>query len=380
MTLTPKPGRNDPCPCRSGKKYKKCCLLKNAIIDRTSPDNRELSGAAPFEVIRGTKRATMKSIVWKGKRLRIIWNQIHYRPVTETFHEFLIGVVVRTLGEEWIAEQNLLDPEKRHVVAKWLAEYQTLNEESPLQLEKGVFALSGPLAAVLSLGYDLWFLQLEHKLPSSWVQRLRDPVQFQGARYEVAIASIFVRADFVLTLLDEKVKGQKHCEFVAKHKSTGIEVYVEAKSRVRRGVLNEAGQFNEQTDVKGDIRGLYQSALSQAPPDKPFIIFVDVNLPTDDLPPLDDGNSIPYERIPWMAEIEKMLKDDWGIEGRGASPDTAVIVTNFSPHFGEADAVMPINVFAIVPAPNPKNPLTAQAVIDDLFYCLKHYGSVPKDV
>lgn len=25
---TPKPGRNDPCPCGSGKKYKQCCLLK----------------------------------------------------------------------------------------------------------------------------------------------------------------------------------------------------------------------------------------------------------------------------------------------------------------------------------------------------------------
>ena len=24
----PKTGRNDPCPCGSGKKYKKCCLIK----------------------------------------------------------------------------------------------------------------------------------------------------------------------------------------------------------------------------------------------------------------------------------------------------------------------------------------------------------------
>ena len=24
------PGRNDPCPCGSGKKYKKCCALKEA--------------------------------------------------------------------------------------------------------------------------------------------------------------------------------------------------------------------------------------------------------------------------------------------------------------------------------------------------------------
>jgi uncharacterized protein len=27
---TPKVGRNDPCPCGSGKKYKKCCLNKPA--------------------------------------------------------------------------------------------------------------------------------------------------------------------------------------------------------------------------------------------------------------------------------------------------------------------------------------------------------------
>ena len=28
----PKIGRNDPCPCGSGKKYKKCCALKKAKI------------------------------------------------------------------------------------------------------------------------------------------------------------------------------------------------------------------------------------------------------------------------------------------------------------------------------------------------------------
>jgi uncharacterized protein len=25
VRVAPKPGRNDPCPCGSGKKYKKCC-------------------------------------------------------------------------------------------------------------------------------------------------------------------------------------------------------------------------------------------------------------------------------------------------------------------------------------------------------------------
>jgi uncharacterized protein YecA (UPF0149 family) len=30
MLAGTKVGRNDPCPCGSGKKYKKCCLLKGA--------------------------------------------------------------------------------------------------------------------------------------------------------------------------------------------------------------------------------------------------------------------------------------------------------------------------------------------------------------
>ena len=30
-TKNQKPGRNDPCPCGSGKKYKKCCTLKTHV-------------------------------------------------------------------------------------------------------------------------------------------------------------------------------------------------------------------------------------------------------------------------------------------------------------------------------------------------------------
>lgn len=29
-----KPGRNDPCPCGSGNKYKKCCLTKEEAVER----------------------------------------------------------------------------------------------------------------------------------------------------------------------------------------------------------------------------------------------------------------------------------------------------------------------------------------------------------
>ena len=39
MAQLSKVGRNDPCPCGSGKKYKKCCMLKNEELRaaNTSP-------------------------------------------------------------------------------------------------------------------------------------------------------------------------------------------------------------------------------------------------------------------------------------------------------------------------------------------------------
>ena len=34
-----KPGRNEPCPCGSGKKYKKCCIHKVAASQAHKPVN-----------------------------------------------------------------------------------------------------------------------------------------------------------------------------------------------------------------------------------------------------------------------------------------------------------------------------------------------------
>ena len=37
-----KPGRNDPCPCGSGRKYKQCCLAK---ADASMVDKKDHDGA-----------------------------------------------------------------------------------------------------------------------------------------------------------------------------------------------------------------------------------------------------------------------------------------------------------------------------------------------
>ena len=49
-TAVMKPGRNDPCPCGSGRKYKHCCGLLSAAAQAPSPGGSSDSG--------GSRRAT----------------------------------------------------------------------------------------------------------------------------------------------------------------------------------------------------------------------------------------------------------------------------------------------------------------------------------
>jgi Flp pilus assembly protein TadD len=45
-----KVGRNDPCPCGSGKKYKKCCMIKDETLKSgASPDIGEDTSLAPLD-------------------------------------------------------------------------------------------------------------------------------------------------------------------------------------------------------------------------------------------------------------------------------------------------------------------------------------------
>ena len=47
MTEGNRPGRNEPCSCGSGKKYKQCCLAKDEAADRAQ--RQEADKAAPVE-------------------------------------------------------------------------------------------------------------------------------------------------------------------------------------------------------------------------------------------------------------------------------------------------------------------------------------------
>lgn len=123
-------GRNDPCYCGSGKKFKKCCLNKEVYIPE--PVLRELLK----EQVPEPNLNLVPSIVWKGYRWRAIWNKMYHRPINETFHEFLINVLLWTLGKEWHEKEINTDPEERHIIMKWLFLYSDWQKTTHIPPDK----------------------------------------------------------------------------------------------------------------------------------------------------------------------------------------------------------------------------------------------------
>jgi hypothetical protein len=329
--MSDKIGRNEPCPCGSGKKYKKCCggPVKGEPPEffETTAGRHVLEKAVEMMIPKKPPRMVSRpqmQVVFKGQKVRVVRNKIHFRPLEETFFDFQLNHLLWALGKEWYDEQTLKLPEERHVILKWRTERnELLTKYRKLDAPPGEpvkVPLTGNVRALQVLADDVY--QLEHALeaPTKIMQRLGNMREFQGARYEILVASLFARCSFSIEFVDDRSK--KNPEFFATKE--GERIAVEAKSRHRAGVLHEKGEFSvDAQPARARIRGLFQEALEQNPGGVPFMTFIDVNLPlTPHTPPID--------RV-WVQEAMKCF-DDRKREGHAES-DSGLILTNVGWHY-----------------------------------------------
>ena len=369
MMVSNKIGRNDPCLCGSGKKYKKCCLNRNKNVIE-SPKQIRPKIISPQEI----KLQLIPSYIVNGHRYRTIYNRVYERPLKETFHEFLVNVVQRTFGEHWWKKQVGMSNDRRHVVMRWcenLKELQIRNstDENKLYNEQVYEAdASGPAWALITLGYDLYCLKCKNKLPEHIVKRLRKNISFPSVRYEILVAALMLRYGFDIEFLDESEIDVKHCEFIAKDKKTGVRIGIEAKSRKRT-------EHKEIYDSDRDSKALYRlisTAIKQQPEEIPYIIFVDVNTP------LTPG--IDIEKKPWFLDIIRAIgKMDIPTHQK---PDlySAIVVTNFAFHHEDPNTATAPPEFGLVVPQYSKHPLPNLEWINDLWNNVKQYASVPSEV
>jgi hypothetical protein len=272
---------------------------------RRAPSREVIEAALSAIVAEPTPPPTIQT-EWKEKNLRMvaIWNKLYPRPLTETFHEFLIEVPLKgTFKEDWHKEEMQKQENERHVVEQWLlAFYEQSRKNRPAEHQIGkVFGVpaTGSTTELIALAHDFYMLQKVNRLPEKLVERLRNYNEFQGARYEVAIAAAFVKCGFEIDWMDDRTGP--HPEFIARNKRTGEEAAVETKSRHRPGVLHQPGTLPPAEKLRADVDRLYWEALRQDPKDRPFVIFLDVNLPP---------NTDPGEVAKWQREIVHHWKNN----------------------------------------------------------------------
>lgn len=318
------------------------------------------------------------SVPYSKYRARAVFDGVYMRPQSETFHEFLVNMVLWTFGEHWWKSQTGMREEDRHVVVRWKYDFAASAKRAVAagKLVPGTSVYTalptGPTWALISLGYDLYCLRAVNRLPDFFIERLRKDQYFQGARYEVAVAATIARAGFDIEFVEPpKNRGEKVCEFLATHRETGTKVAIEAKSRRRPGVLNEDGTFQPAEDATWIYKRI-KEAKKQRPAGMPFLIFVDMNFPLS-------PDTHPDER-PWARGLKAALER---LDPPSpSSPDffNCIVVTNFAHYYDPVEDSNRRGEWGVISAPYPEVQLTDRRVLDSVMESLNRYDRVPQEI
>ena len=331
-------GRNAPCPCGSGKKYKHC--HGNPLNEQHPLEARPLRPhmQAMFREMQAVeKRRTdaqghgrpMISTDFKDHKVVAVGNTVHFSRKWVYFPDFLMDFIKDKLGKDWGNAEIKKPFEERHPLMQWyhlLCEFQAkLARDTNGHMNAEANGLAN---CYLGLAYNLYLLEHNAELQERFIERLKRPNLFQGAYYELIVASCMIRAGFELELEDEADQTQKHCEFSAISKHTGKKYWVEAKMRGVSGVLGKTDDDGQPPTSKPTSRlstHLKKALAKPAHDDR--IVFIDVN--TGPMTPEDFASDPP--RFPkWMGAAERQLGDRERDLKEGER--AYVFVTNFCFH------------------------------------------------
>lgn len=271
--MTNKPGRNDPCPCGSGQKFKKCHrsiesldTLRKLNIPSARQDMRMfVASHEAQEFQRREQQGLGRPIIsaeFQDQRIVAVGRTLHFSKKWKTFHDFLGDYPKIVLGEEWWMGELVKPPEARHRVLTWAIR---VSEHSKAHSERNGAGtgqlMTGAIGAYMRLAYDLYALKHSVDVQRLLIDRIKHPGSFPGALYEVRVAAALLRAGYTLQLQDENDRRTTHVEFIATNTVSGAIYSVEAKRR---------------EGIRLKINRQMFRALSKHS-DHPRIVFIDTN-------------------------------------------------------------------------------------------------------
>lgn len=301
-------GRNEPCSCGSGKKYKRCHGLPEPDKYVARQIQGAMAHAEAMQVQRERQQGLGKPIVATeafGRRFVAVKNRLLHSQKWLTFHDFLCDYIKMAMGQDWGNAELGKALQERHPILVWY-HHQCKHQQHYVTEPGKVHSapMTGAVAAYMHLAYDLYALDHNVGLQNKLIGRLRDTDNFFGARYEVYVAAVFIRAGFELEFENEDDRSSTHCEFTATFKRTGKKFSVEAKRR-------SGGKFRPGSQ-------LIPALLKQANHER--IVFIDINVPDN-----TSGIDIP---VHLQSALTKLRAFEGRIIKGCQLPEAYLVVTN----------------------------------------------------
>lgn len=298
-----RPGRNEPCPCGSGQKFKRCHGRPDLPNFSHEPLAQLAERTQSDRLIRTAQQGLGRPIVssqFGDVRLVAVKNKLYHSRAWKTFPDFLTDYLKGVLGREW-GEAEISKPlTDRHVVMQWYDAYCRFQRDHITEEGRvSSHPVTGLVAAYLGVAYSLFLLEHNVELQSRLIQRLRNPGNFQGAYYELLVANILIRAGFELVLEDETDNRSKHCEFAAVSRLTGKRYWVEAKMRSVAGCLGKTANDGGSSDNPTARLVQHLNGALAKPAEGERLIFIDVN---------SDPSLDAQAKPKWLARVVKRLK------------------------------------------------------------------------
>ncbi len=370
-------GRNNPCPCGSGKKYKKCCYLEpQTSSSNTIPPEvlKKIKETQDYENERRKLYGEVRQIIhtdFKGYKFVAVGSELHYGKDLKVFPDFLLDYIKTRLGEDWGNGELKKPLEERHQIMQWYDAMCRFQKKQKPDSD-GIYRVvpNGAFSAYILLAYDLYVLKDNGALQDNIIRRLKISAQFQGARHELFAAASCIRARFSIEFEDEKDISKKHPEFIATHKQTGQEIAVEAKSKHREGILGFPGTRKADSGIKLDVTRLINNAIKKGG-SVPLVVFVDTNLPPSVAKQVYKGQqpSKEFQKVLDRVQAHKDNKDLFNL----------IVFTNHPHHYGHDDEDDPqrhvTSVFSLKPIIIP----THDQCIIDLCNAARQHGNVPNE-
>lgn len=380
-------GRNAPCPCGSGRKFKKCCLLKARSSKpriMASKDGRGWTEAPPelrekatriFREKEDIERERIKrfghvrpqiSSVAFGQRIVAVRNRFYRSDKWMFFPDFLRDYVPDVLGIEWFREEAAKPEAERHPIITWRAQASKYANEQPAQPDGSrVIVPSGAFAAFNCFAYDLFTVDNNGGLDEELLHNLKVREHFQGARHELFAEATCYRAGFTVEHENEKDRTMRHTEFTVRHVATGQLLSIEAKSKHRDGVLGRPGVPKERPDF--NLGRLINDAVAKRP-SHPLVIFVDTNLPfkwAERTLGRQGGDGIAPPLRYLLDRIKKLHHD--------TDPYSMIVFSNHPHHYALHDPDPEQHLLSVVPQQQIVHPIALRS----LHHAAERYGNIP---